>query len=127
MLRRIAVKDYTVPGTDQIIQKGTPVLIPIYAIHHDPEYYADPDQFEPERFVMDEAMKKNFAFGFGPRSCIGLRFSKMQLSIALITLVKNFEFLTCDETISPLEFEPLGNRLTPKDKVYLKLRKIENI
>lgn len=127
MLRRIAVEDYHVPGTNKIFQKGTPVIIPVYAIHHDPEYFADPDEFEPERFAADEAKKRTLAFGLGPRNCIGLRFSKMQLSIALITLLNNFQILTCDRTISPMEFKPLGVRLTPKGKVYLKLNKLRDI
>lgn len=126
MLRRIAVKDYQVPGTDQIIEKGTPVIIPVYAIHHDPEYFADSHEFKPERFAMNEARKRTLTFGLGPRNCIGTLFSKMQLSISLITFLNNFEILTCNQTLPP-EFKPLGLRLTPKGKVYLRLNEIRAI
>lgn len=96
----------------------------MYAIHHDPKYFPNPDEFKPERFATDEAKKRTLAFGLGPRNCIGLRFSKMQLSIALVTFIKNFEILPSDRTASPLEFKPLGLRLTPKGKVYLKLNNL---
>lgn len=124
MLRRIAVNDYQVPGTNQVIEKGTPVIIPVYAFHHDPKYFPNPDDFNPERFSNEEAKKLSLAFGLGPRNCIGLRFSKMQLSISLITFLKNFDISTCDKTISSPEWKPLGLRLSPKGEVYLKLKAI---
>ena len=31
------------------IPKGTSLTFSIYAIHHDPEYWPDPDRFDPER------------------------------------------------------------------------------
>ena len=29
-----------------------PILAPIYAIHHDPEIYPDPEKFDPERWAV---------------------------------------------------------------------------
>lgn len=31
------------------MEKGTIVTIPIYAIHHDPEIYPDPEIYNPDR------------------------------------------------------------------------------
>ena len=31
------------------IPKGTSLAFNIYVIHHDPEYWPDPDKFDPER------------------------------------------------------------------------------
>lgn len=122
MLRRMAVTDYHIPGTDDILESGTPVIIPVYSFHHDPEYFPNPDVFQPER-IYDK--KRMLAFGLGQRSCIGLRFSRMQLSIALIMFLRNFELLTCDKTVGALEFKSFGVRLSPKDKVYLKLNPLQ--
>jgi cytochrome P450 len=50
-------------------------IIPIYALHHDPKYYPEPERFDPERFNEDEKAKRNhyvyLPFGEGPRICIG--------------------------------------------------------
>lgn len=77
MVDRICVKDYVFDDGDVKlnIKKGTPINLPIYGIHHDPEYYPDPEKFDPERF--SEENKDNIVpgsyvpFGFGPRNCIG--------------------------------------------------------
>lgn len=65
---RFADIDKTIPG-------GTKIVIPVYAIHHDPNHYPNPDQFDPERFDEKVASTRHplafLAFGDGPRNCIG--------------------------------------------------------
>ena len=59
-----------------VIEKGTKIVIPVYAFHHDPDYYPDPYMFSPERFAHDSDQSLNSAvylpFGEGPRYCIGI-------------------------------------------------------
>jgi cytochrome P450 family 6 len=74
-LIRVCTKPYTIPGTTVLIEKGTPVIIPIYAIHRDELYYSDPERFDPERFTEYNKEKRPaytyLPFGEGPRICIG--------------------------------------------------------
>lgn len=57
------------------IRKGQAMQIPLWPLHHDPNYYPDPEKFDPERFSEENKHKINpFAympFGLGPRNCIG--------------------------------------------------------
>lgn len=53
-LIRVATKNYKVPNSHYTIPKGMMVLIPIYGIHHDPDYYENPEEFEPKRFTPEE-------------------------------------------------------------------------
>lgn len=74
-INRVVTQPYTIPGTSTEIEKGVRVVIPVYAIHHDPRYYPEPDRFDPERFG-DKAKASRppytyLPFGEGPRNCIG--------------------------------------------------------
>lgn len=75
ILNRTCVKDYKFPDSDLIIEKGTRLVIPVLGIHHDPEYFPEPELFDPERF--NEQNKSQIPscaylpFSEGPRICIG--------------------------------------------------------
>lgn len=74
-LTRICVQDYKMKNTDVVIEKDTSILISTLGLQRDPEYFPNPDKFDPERF--SEENKKNrhpfvhLPFGDGPRNCIG--------------------------------------------------------
>lgn len=74
-LLRLCDQDFKIPDTDLVIPKGTDVWINIYSHHRDPEYFPQPEKFDPERFSAE--MNKFLPsvafipFGAGPRKCIG--------------------------------------------------------
>ena len=61
ILWRVCTKTYhtEVRGKPHTIYKGEEVHIPTYTIHHDPDYYPDPEKFDPKRFS-----KVFISFGF---------------------------------------------------------------
>lgn len=74
-LHRKCVKDYPIPDSDIVLEKGTNTMIPVVGLHYDPDYYPEPSKFDPERFS-EEAKQKipqcaYIPFGDGPRNCIG--------------------------------------------------------
>jgi cytochrome P450 len=62
---------------DQIIRKGTPVYISLFAIHKDANVFPDPDKFDPERFAENSLISDQHSpfafipFSAGSRNCIG--------------------------------------------------------
>ncbi|XP_034237987.1 cytochrome P450 6j1-like [Thrips palmi] len=101
-LDRVATQDYVLPDSDIKIEKGTVVMVPVYSIHRDPEHYADPDKFDPERWAPENADNINklayLPFGSGPRTCIGSRFADMNIKSALLSTILNFRVSPCAET-----------------------------
>jgi cytochrome P450 len=80
------------------IPAGANVVISPWATHRHPEFWDDPEIFEPERFTPErEAERHRWAylpFGGGPRACIGAHFSMLEMVIALAVLVQRFRFQT---------------------------------
>ena len=54
------------------------------------------------RFKAEERAKRpqlcHLPFGFGPRSCIGMRFALLEAKIALIELLKRYTFVRAPDT-----------------------------
>lgn len=109
-------------GKPVTIEKGIVVQVPIYAIHHDSELYPNPYTFDPDRFDgMDLKMMRDearfFPFGHGPRQCIGMRFSTLQIKAAIAEIISNFELSVNTRTKEPIIVHP-------KDSLYLQVRDI---
>ncbi|XP_045460600.1 probable cytochrome P450 6a14 [Harmonia axyridis] len=127
-LNRVCTKEYKVPGTDLVLEKGMQVIIPVFGIHRDPEYYPDPDKFDPERFTEENKRNRHqfsfLPFGEGPRICIGLRFGLMQTKVGLIALLSKYEFSVNKKTIEPLQFKGTSFIMTTKGDIWLDFKKI---
>lgn len=125
-LVRNTINDYPVPNSEHVIEKGTNIVIPVSAIHKDPEYYQDPEKFDPERFHPDEIAKRHSStylpFGMGPRNCIGARFGKIQTKLGLIALLRNYRVECCEQTEIPIILDKKNFLIAPKNGIYLKLK-----
>lgn len=130
VLSRKVNEDYRIPGTDIVLDKGTAVIIPVHGIHYDPEFYPDPEKFDPDRFSSEEKMKRDpmtfLAFGEGPRTCIGSKFAYMQARIALVTLLSNFEFSIGSKTAVPAEISKTAFLLTPQGDMFLQVKSLKS-
>lgn len=71
---------------------NTLVSIQPYIIHRDSEYFPDPEEFKPERFIDGDAESSPafIPFGLGPRLCVGMRFAINELRFALSKLIQNY-------------------------------------
>lgn len=128
--QRVAKEDYEIPNTKIVLEKGTSVMIPIYAIHHDPEIYTQPDKYDPDRFSPEEVAKRHqfsfMPFGEGPRICIGLRFAVLEVKIALVKILTNFEFkLDRSKTSIPMKFSPRKLILSPDEDIMINFDQIK--
>ncbi|KAK9902164.1 hypothetical protein WJX75_006453 [Coccomyxa subellipsoidea] len=98
VLARQLAEDTVIQGRS--FPKGTGVMVLINAIHHDPEIYADPELFKPERwlegtpeYAADKQVPgKWMPFGEGSRVCVGQRLALMEAKIALAHVFRKFTF-----------------------------------
>uniref|UniRef100_A0AAR5PAE4 Cytochrome P450 n=1 Tax=Dendroctonus ponderosae TaxID=77166 RepID=A0AAR5PAE4_DENPD len=128
-VRRMCTTDYQVPGTNVTIQKGTFVLIPIWALHNDPDYYENPKEFNPENFGEEKkADRKNapfFPFGEGIRSCIGMRFALIQMKLAMVKYLKHFKYELNSKTPKDIQYEASPVAIEPKGNVLFDIKKVD--
>ena len=88
VIPRQAIADDTISGFD--IPAGAIVLICSYLTHRHPAVWDEPDRFDPDRFLPENAGPREKAafipFGMGPRQCIGnyLAVAEAQLILALL-------------------------------------------
>ncbi|CAG7824445.1 unnamed protein product, partial [Allacma fusca] len=123
---RRSTRTYKIPNSDVTLPEGTVVVIPIYQVHHDEDYWPEPSRFDPERFTKENVSKRHpFAyqpFGHGPRNCIGNRFALTEVKLALAQLVLNFKFEPNKHTVIPIKFASTGGNLKPGDDISLNIK-----
>ncbi|MFE9749444.1 cytochrome P450 [Saccharothrix saharensis] len=68
---------------------GTVVAYSPYPVHHDPDLYPDPHRFDPDRWdpARKPARHAFVPFSNGARKCIGDKFSLMEATLALASIV----------------------------------------
>ncbi|XP_075541823.1 cytochrome P450 3A41-like isoform X2 [Dermacentor variabilis] len=105
---RLCTEETTVAGIH--FKPGMSVDIPLAGIHHDPEYFPEPENFNPDRFMPEnkDAIRPftYLPFGAGPRNCVGMRLAMIQAKTTLASLLQHVRFETCPETMIPLKLKP---------------------
>ncbi|XP_023219429.1 cytochrome P450 3A24-like [Centruroides sculpturatus] len=108
------------------VPKGMSIAVPVYSIHHDREFYPNPEKFNPDRFLPENRNSilpyTYLPFGEGPRNCIGMRFAIMVVKMLVFHLFRDFRVLATEETKKPLEFFKGQGVIQPK-KLIVQLEK----
>lgn len=120
---RNAVQDDEILGFR--IRAGEVVGLSPYVTHRLPEYWPDPERFDPLRFSPEmTADRPRFAylpFGGGPRQCIGNNFALVEARLIFATLVQRFRLQAVPDR--PVCLEPTAT-LRPKDGAWMKIEKV---
>ncbi|XP_029157494.1 cytochrome P450 4C1-like [Nylanderia fulva] len=77
-----------------VVPAGTILHLHIYGVHRDPNFWPNPDVFDPDRFLPEKIQSRHpysyLPFSAGPRNCIGQRFAMLELKAMIAPLVHNF-------------------------------------
>ncbi|XP_011193596.2 probable cytochrome P450 9f2 [Zeugodacus cucurbitae] len=126
-LDRMCTKDIVleVDGKRIEIKKGETIMIPVVGLQHDPQYFPNPEKFDPERFSSENKDNiKPFTympFGEGPRICIGSRFALLEAKAILYYLVRDFRIAPAKKSTIPMKLGNTGFQVAPKNGYWLKL------
>ncbi|XP_021760424.1 beta-amyrin 28-oxidase-like [Chenopodium quinoa] len=119
---REVLADFTYAGFR--VPKGWKVAWNAYSSHKDPEYFPNPEEFEPSRFEGNNNPIPPYAFvpfGGGPLMCGGKEYARIEILVFLHSLVTRFKFWK----VNPLEeiiYTPIA---TPVEGLPIRLEKIK--
>jgi cytochrome P450 len=92
LLTREALADDVVHGCT--VRAGTLVGVSSYSLHRNPEFWPDPERFDPSRFLgarRDAQHRYQFLpFGAGPRHCIGANLAYLEGQLTLLEVARRF-------------------------------------
>ncbi|CAK7345596.1 unnamed protein product [Dovyalis caffra] len=95
-----AINDFAFKGFS--IPKGWKLYWSASSTHKNPEYFPEPEKFDPSRFEGKGPAPYTFIpFGGGPRMCPGSEYARVEILVFMHNLVKRFRFakLIPDEKI----------------------------
>jgi cytochrome P450 len=92
MLSRRAISEVTLG--DHVLPAGASILFSPYALHRDPEIYADPEVFDPDRWLPERAKSiprpAFIPFGAGGRQCLGEGFAWTEATVVLAVILQRW-------------------------------------
>ena len=69
-------------------------MIDVYALHHDPDIWENPNVFDPDRFLLENIKNRHpysyIPFSAGPRNCVGQKFAHLELKTVLTILLRKW-------------------------------------
>ncbi|XP_071647081.1 cytochrome P450 4C1-like isoform X2 [Temnothorax longispinosus] len=92
MLSRITAEDVKLQS--YLVPAGTFLHLNIYGVHRDPNFWSNPEVFDPNRFLPEKIRNRHpysyLPFSAGPRNCIGQRFAMLEMKAMIAPLIHNF-------------------------------------
>ena len=119
-VNREAVERVSLGGYE--VSAGTQLMMPQWVLHRDDRFWDDPETFDPTRWERETNRPEYayFPFSGGPRHCIGMRFARLELVLALATMVSRVDLDV--STPEPLTFRP-SLSLRPETDVEATVRR----
>ncbi|KAH9663547.1 Abscisic acid 8'-hydroxylase 4 [Citrus sinensis] len=92
---REAVEDVEYKG--HLIPKGWKVLPLFRNVHHNPDFFSEPREFNPSRFEIGPKPNTFMPFGNGVHACPGSELAKLEMLVLLHHLVNEYRFVDVHE------------------------------
>nr|KAG5704093.1 hypothetical protein BaRGS_017597 [Batillaria attramentaria] len=118
--RRLVRKDCIVDGYK--VPAGHAVVFMTYPAQRDPQVYIEPDQFNYRRWMADTPVTEEnlFAFGYGPRGCIGQQLVWNIIDTVMNELLTHYQWELLDGQNLTHKYLPVSR---PKGSIMAFMRK----
>uniref|UniRef100_A0A8D1HP03 Cytochrome P450 4A11 n=1 Tax=Sus scrofa TaxID=9823 RepID=A0A8D1HP03_PIG len=102
---------------------GIILSLSIYGLHHNPQVWPNPEEFDPSRFAPGSARHSHafMPFSGGSRNCIGKQFAMNEMKVAVALTLLHFELAPNPSRI-PVPIQRVV--LKSNNGIHLKLRKL---
>jgi len=97
-LDKVAAKDIVLEKGNIKLKKGTTIFLIAYLSHMNPEYFPNPDLFDPNRFLDKSPSNPNvinnytfYPFSSGGRQCVGMRLAQLLLKYFVAKVLLNYD------------------------------------
>ncbi|XP_071573442.1 cytochrome P450 4C1-like [Temnothorax nylanderi] len=92
LISRVAGKDVKLQS--YLVPARTTVVLNIYGVHRDPNFWPNPETFDPDRFL-PERFKNHHPFSYlpfsaGQRNCLGQQYALLQIKALIAPLIQNY-------------------------------------
>ncbi|EGC35569.1 hypothetical protein DICPUDRAFT_97847 [Dictyostelium purpureum] len=94
-LPRVAKNDIII-NDQYFIPKDAIISVNQHALSMNKEYYDNPEEFDPTRFLKDPHNPAFLPFTLGPRNCVGKNFSLDELFLFVSNIFLNFKIMSTD-------------------------------
>lgn len=115
---RVASEDILLD--QHLIRRGTSVMLGIQGVHHNPDYWPEPHEYRPERFLVDIKPYTFIPFVEGPRMCLGQYLSLLESKTVLSLLLSRYKFELVDPEGAGKK-HPFMVPIIPKTGHYMKV------
>lgn len=84
-----------------VIPAGTSFYMNAYGAHYDDSHFKSPQEFNPDRYILDDSIDDasatrgtpHYGYGAGSRMCIGVHLANRELYTAFLRMIVAFEIL----------------------------------
>ena len=126
VLMRTALDDDVVGGYH--IPKGSTVVLCAYVTHRHPDFWENPEGFDPERFTPERSAglprMAYFPYGGGPRKCIGNTFASLEMPLVMAMVAQKYNLnLIPEQVVFP---EPAIS-LRPRDPLLMRVERRQSV
>ncbi|KAH8889144.1 cytochrome P450 [Thozetella sp. PMI_491] len=107
-IRRKALEPYSFSSSPVSVPSGATVCVSAYNLMHDPQTYAEPDSFDPTRFLPRDEKSQQSKFsevsetfpvwGYGSLACPGRFHASLVIKIVVSRLLLRYDLRLQDET-----------------------------